>query len=75
MTDVIEGTMMVVGVILTVLLVAFLLGMLMAWPVMWIWNYMMPELFGVPVITYWQAFWGSFMVKLIFPSHTNYNSK
>lgn len=75
MTDLIEGIAMVVGLVVTVFVVAFLLGMVMAWPVMWIWNYMMPDLFGMPELTYWQAFWGSFMAKLIFPNNSVSTSK
>lgn len=34
-------------------LVLFLLGFVVAW----LWNWLMPEIFGLPTITYWQA-WG-----------------
>lgn len=43
---------------------AFLLG----WVVMWLWNWLVPELFAGPVITYWQA-WGLLILsKLLFSS-------
>jgi len=46
--------------------VMLILGVFYALPVMWIWNWMMPELFALPVITFWQAFWGTFMCGLLF---------
>ena len=55
------GAVAVAGVLL-------LVGALYAFPVMWIWNYMMPELFALPVLTFWQAFWGTFMCGLLFKS-------
>ena len=58
------GAVAVAGVLL-------LVGALYAFPVMWIWNYMMPELFALPVISFWQAFWGTFLCGLLFKSsHT-----
>ena len=75
MTDTVEIVAGVIGMIVAVFVIAFLFGMLMAWPLMWIWNWMMPDLFGMPTLTYWQAFWGSFMAKLIFPSGSYSSSK
>ena len=38
---------------------AILLGLVMmalvAFPIMWLWNYLMPVLFGLPLINIWQA--------------------
>lgn len=31
------------------------LGILLGFVVMWLWNWLMPELFGLPTIVYWQA--------------------
>lgn len=45
--------------ILTFLLtvgLAITIGLLIAFPVMWLWNYVMPDLFGLPTIVFWQAF-------------------
>lgn len=33
-----------------------LINMVMAWPLKWAWNYAMPGLFGLPILTYWQSF-------------------
>lgn len=37
-------------------LAAFLL-LLLGFMVAWLWNWLMPDIFGLPGITYWQA-WG-----------------
>lgn len=62
------GTIAVAGIMLVV-------GTLYAFPVMWIWNYLMPELFALPIITFWQAFWGTFLCGLLFKSSSVQSSK
>ena len=49
----------------------FLLLLLLAYPIMWSWNYTFPAVFGLPEITVWQALWGSVCIRLIFPSSTS----
>ena len=55
--------MVFVGVIFAVLF-ALVFGLL----VKWLWNVLMPGLFGVPQITYWQAFGIVILAKLLFGS-------
>ncbi len=47
---------------------------LCGWVVMLLWNWLMPEIFGLTLITYWQA-WGLLVLSSIlfkgFPSGTN----
>lgn len=56
-------------------LVMLLLGTITAFPVMWIWNWMMPELFALPVINFWQAFWGTFMCGILFKGSSTKTSE
>ena len=42
-------------------------------PIMWLWNYLMPDLFGLPTITLWQSIMLTTLGKLI-TGHT-YNTK
>lgn len=51
---------MVVGGIALAVLFAFLFG----WAVMLLWNWLMPEIFGLPSITYWQG-WGLVLLSHI----------
>jgi hypothetical protein len=46
----------------------------MALPTMWLWDWLMPELFGLKTITLFQAWGLNFLCGLLFKSHTN-NSK
>ena len=62
------GALAVAGIMLVV-------AALYAFPVMWIWNYLMPELFALPVIGFWQAFWGTFLCSLLFKSSASTTSK
>ena len=39
------------------LALAALILLLVGFLVAWLWNWLMPEIFGLPTITYWQA-WG-----------------
>jgi hypothetical protein len=38
----------ILGIICTVLLI-------LGYPLMWLWNWLMPTMFGLPEITFWQA--------------------
>lgn len=42
------------------------LGLLFGYGIMWMWNYVCPELFGLPRITFWQAFWLYVLVQFLF---------
>lgn len=53
---------MVIGGILLAGLLAFLFG----WVVMLLWNWLMPSLFGIGTITYWQGFGIFFLAKILF---------
>lgn len=55
-----------VGAIVIALAAMLIFGFLLAWPVVWIWNWMVPELFGLPLITYWQAYWLGVLLRLLF---------
>lgn len=36
------------------------------WITMWLWNWLMPDIFGLQMITYWQAFGLLILGKLLF---------
>lgn len=61
--------MFITGTIIIAAL-AVLFGLLFAFPVMWTWNYVMPDVFGLPVITFWQAFWMKFLFFFLIPTST-----
>lgn len=53
-------------VILVFLVIAVAFALLVAFPVMLIWNKIMPQLFGLAEITFWQAFGLALLARLLF---------
>ena len=51
MNNIIETTGSILAAILLIVLVAAILG----FPLMWLWNWLMPSIFNLPEITFWQA--------------------
>lgn len=53
--------------------VAFLVGisLIMALPTMLLWDWLMPELFGLKEITLFQAWGVNFLSGMLFKSHTS----
>jgi len=52
----------------TELLTAILVLAIVALLIMWLWNWLIPDLFGLPIITYWQAMALRILVKLLIAS-------
>ena len=55
-----EKVMMVIGMVILGIGALFLFGLI----VMWLWNWLMPDIFGLPQITYWQG-WGLLLLSCI----------
>lgn len=53
--------MIFIGLTMTVIF-AFVFG----YVIMWLWNWLMPAIFGLGVITFWQAFGILIMAKILF---------
>jgi len=45
----------IVGWVLFGLVAATALALALGFPVMWLWNWLMPAIFGLPIISVWQA--------------------
>jgi hypothetical protein len=63
MEKALTGIATVVGV---VILVALLLGL----PLMILWNWLMPTIFGLPTIGFWQAVGLNFLASILFNKTT-----
>jgi hypothetical protein len=65
--------------ILTKILVGAVLVMayalLLALPTMWLWNWLMPEIFGLIQISFWQALGLNFLAEILFKSSGSSSSK
>lgn len=56
----------IIGYALGGIVIAFVLGFLFGYFVMLLWNWLMPALFGLPTVTFWQAVGLVVLGKLIF---------
>lgn len=52
-----------------------LLGLLMGYPTMWAWNHVVPSLFGLREINFWDAFCLNFLAGTFFKSSSSSSSK
>jgi hypothetical protein len=48
------------------------LGLILGLVVMWLWNWLMPGIFNLPEINYWQAVGIFILCHLLFKSHTGH---
>ena len=56
----------IIGVAIAGVCLAALFALLFGWLVMLLWNWLMPSLFGIKAITYWQAFGITILAKILF---------
>jgi hypothetical protein len=59
----------------TFFICALAIGLLLVWPLVWMWNFVMPDLFGVPTITYWQMFHLYLLIQCLFKLNVTVNHK
>lgn len=62
-------------VFLGVIAIAAVMGLLIAFPVMWLWNWVVVDLFRTPVISYWQAYGLYLLCAILFKSSSSSSSK
>jgi hypothetical protein len=65
----------VLGVILLVIGGIALVTLLLGWPLMLLWNWLMPTIFGLPIITFWQAVGLNVLSTIIFKSQSFKSNK
>lgn len=53
---------------LWLIVVVLIIGLIAAFPVMWLWNFVMPAVFGLTRITFWQAFALYVLSNMLFKS-------
>lgn len=56
------------GIFITGVCMAFVLSVLLALPILWLWNSTMPELFGLHEIGWWMAWKISMLSSILFKS-------
>ena len=50
--------------------IAILSLLILTYPVMWIWNAVMPDVFGLPHISFWQALGLGILANIFFKNNT-----
>jgi len=61
-----------IGVVALVLIT--LVALVFAFPTLWLWNWLMPSIFGLTKITFWQALGINILSGLLFKSNINTKS-
>ena len=56
----------IVGMVFGGIILAGLMAFLFGWVIMLLWNWLMPGIFGLGTITYWQGFGIFFLAKILF---------
>lgn len=51
---------------LLVIVIAFVIAIIMGFPMMWLWNALMPSIFGLTKITFWQGVGLNLLSGLLF---------
>ena len=59
-----EKLLVVLGAIMLVLIISIL----MAFPTMWLWNWLMPAIFGLIKINFWKALGLNILTGILFKS-------
>jgi hypothetical protein len=62
--NVLEAILLIVGLIV-------LAAILLALPLQLLWNWLMPQIFNLPMITFWQALGLNMMSGILFKSNVN----
>lgn len=52
-----------------------IVGLVMVLPLMWLWNYVMPSIFGLPEISYLQMLALYYIVQFLFRTNITVNKK
>jgi hypothetical protein len=63
------------GVVLGVIGVLFLYALLLAFPTYFLWNWLMPDIFGLGRIDIFQALGLNFLANIFFKSNVNVSKK
>jgi hypothetical protein len=70
-----EKALAITALFLGVIALLAVLSLVVAWPVMLLWNWLMPEIFNLPIISFWQAYGLTVLCTLLFRSTGSSSSK
>lgn len=61
-----HNTVQILGIMLLHLVLWPLFSLALAWPVQLLWNWLMPVIFGLPAISFWQSAGLMLLVSILF---------
>ena len=70
-----NGCLTAIGLAVIGLLLGTIYSFVLSIIGVWLWNYAMVSMFGVPQITFWQMFALMVLVRLFIPIKINYNKE
>ena len=70
-----ETFLKAVGGLAALLIIFTGIAAIIAVPVMLMWDYVMPAVFGLPELTIWQALWGTLLARFLFTDSVKYAPK
>jgi hypothetical protein len=65
----------ILGGMFIIVIALFFVGFILAFPIMLLWNWLMPELFDLPTIGYWQSFGLFYLSGLLIKPFTPVKNK
>lgn len=68
-----DGCMKAILMFVIIFIVSLAFSLLFAYFAVLLWNYVVPTIFGLPEITYWQMFALMVLVRLFVPMKIDYN--
>jgi hypothetical protein len=63
----------IIGMTLGGVILAMVLALLFGFIVMWLWNWLMPDIFGLKTISFWQAWGLVVLAHILFKSFPHHN--
>jgi len=61
-----------IGAIVVTIILSAALGLLLAFPIKWAWNFCIPIIFNLPTITWGQAWCINFLSNCLIKGHSKY---
>lgn len=58
----------IIGIVFIIVVLTVVVAFVISLPIMWLWNWLMPVIFGLPEITWTQALGLSILSSLLFKS-------
>ncbi len=65
-TSITQTIFTIIGAFVTGLVIGIFIVALISLPVMWLWNWLMPVIFGLPEIALWQTVGLLFLIRFLF---------